>query len=78
LTDLAEASEITSFFTNRALGMSLEYGLRANLASLSRRFEAVRQRKQLGGQPIYRRLALYDGGGRLLAGASEPGAPPAA
>ncbi|WP_419621900.1 hypothetical protein [Thiolapillus sp.] len=45
--ELAGSSILDSFFANRALGMSMQYGLRASLLAVRDELERLRQRKQL-------------------------------
>ncbi|MCK6546079.1 ATP-binding protein [Myxococcota bacterium] len=66
LTELAYSRELAVFFENRALGMSLEYGLRQSLPPIERRFRALMKRKELAGEPVYTRLVLLDEEGRCL------------
>jgi diguanylate cyclase (GGDEF)-like protein/PAS domain S-box-containing protein len=73
LTDLAECSELTGYFENKALGMSMEYGLQASVLIVTERFDHVRQTKKLGGLPIYQRIAFIDASGRLLSDSRAPG-----
>src|SRR5947207_5531719 len=41
--NLAQSREVATFFTNQALKMSMEYGLRANLLEIGAYFDRVRQ-----------------------------------
>jgi signal transduction histidine kinase len=66
LRDLSESRALHAYFENRALGMSLEYGLRASLLVVNERFDQARQSKQLSEQPLYERLVFVDLAGRLL------------
>jgi two-component system, cell cycle sensor histidine kinase and response regulator CckA len=79
LRDLAQSRELSAFFENRDLGMSMEYGLKASLLILDDMLEKVRIAKQLAGTPIFERIAFIDASGTLLAdtmtdGESAPGA----
>ncbi|MDR3684436.1 MAG: ATP-binding protein [Geothrix sp.] len=74
LRDLAESRALQAYFENRALGMSLAYGLQASLLVVQERFDQARQSKQLGEQLLYERLAFVDPAGRLLADSPPPGA----
>ncbi|HJV92209.1 MAG TPA: diguanylate cyclase, partial [Azonexus sp.] len=67
LADLAGSAEVLAYFANQALGMPLEYGLRANLLSILGRMNRLQEGKHLGGETIYRRLALLAHNGALLA-----------
>ncbi|MBK1679871.1 putative bifunctional diguanylate cyclase/phosphodiesterase [Rhodocyclus tenuis] len=67
VADLASSTEVLTYFANEALGMSLEYGLRANLLGILGRMNRLQQGKHLAGKAIYRRLALIDADGSILA-----------
>ncbi|MCK4502780.1 MAG: hypothetical protein KAU22_07065, partial [Desulfuromonadales bacterium] len=49
LTLLAGSNEVTAFFRNRSLGMSMDYGLRASLNNIHRYFQTMSELSQLGG-----------------------------
>ena len=73
--NLADSREVATFFTNRALKMSMEYGLRANLLAIREYFDHVRSENTFGGRSTYRRIALLGAGGELLVDTDEAGAP---
>ncbi len=75
LVDLSEKQQLTSYFENLSLGMSMEYGLGASINDLNSAVEQYRLRKKLDGKPIYRRIAFLDASGSELAESSEPGIP---
>ena len=60
LQDLAERGAVPTYFSNRALGMSMEYGLQLSLEAIATDFERVIRKKQVSGQSIYEFLALQD------------------
>ena len=66
LENLAASREVSAFFENQALGMSMLYGLRANLISIEKAFERLIATRKLGGQPIYCRLVFLDTTGQCL------------
>jgi hypothetical protein len=66
LRDLAENRELSAYFENKDLGMSMEYGLAASLDEASREVSKFRNKKKLGESEIYRRVAFLDAGGRKL------------
>ena len=68
LKTLAVSREISIFFENRALGMSMEYGLEASLLNISESFDRILSGEKLGNDPIYTRIALVDRSGGLLVG----------
>ena len=64
--ELAEAREITTYLINKALGMSMQYGLNASLEAIEERFRQQIARNTVGGQPIYNRVILFDEHGDVL------------
>ncbi|MGD8931867.1 MAG: EAL domain-containing protein [Chromatiales bacterium] len=60
ITTLIEDQTLYSFFSNRALGMSMEYGLRASLLLIRKRFEKLVIDKQIDAAPVYLRLLFID------------------
>ncbi len=58
--DLAESREIENFLVNRALGMSLRYGLSANLDAIEERFRRKSAQKLVRGVPGYKRITYFD------------------
>jgi len=78
LRNLAESSEVAAFFESRDLGMSAQYGLELTLVPIRERLLALCQRSRTGVPPAFRRVALLDDAGRVLAdseGLSAPGFP---
>ena len=65
--ELAESEPVFSFFKNRDLGMSYQYGLGVNVQLIEDRFEKVMGRKRLGDLAIYSRLVLVDEEGMQIA-----------
>jgi PAS domain S-box-containing protein len=66
LMDTARSREISVFFENRALGMSMEYGLKFSLTQIEERFRDMIRTKKIGDDAIYSRIAFVDAGGNLL------------
>ncbi|MDO9528313.1 MAG: histidine kinase dimerization/phosphoacceptor domain -containing protein [Syntrophales bacterium] len=66
LKNLSASREISIFFENRALGMSMEYGLEASLLNIFESFDRIMREKKLGDDPIYTRIILADRSGELL------------
>ncbi|UCF93029.1 MAG: hypothetical protein JSW39_02405 [Desulfobacterales bacterium] len=56
LKGLAAGKELAYFFVNKALGMSMKYGLSANLQDIAASFERLIDQKKLGSNPIYDRI----------------------
>jgi len=66
LKDLAASREISIFFENKALGMSMEYGLRASLFGIAQSFERLLEDRKLDEDRIYTRIVFVDSDGKLL------------
>jgi diguanylate cyclase (GGDEF)-like protein/PAS domain S-box-containing protein len=60
---LAASEDIANYFSNLDLGMSVRYGLFANLAAIERRFQAALDEEKYQGQAAYLRLAFFDRNG---------------
>src|SRR5690349_308385 len=60
LKELEQSRELSAYFENQALGMSMEYGLRASLIMLEELFRKERESKKLGGVPVFERVVLLD------------------
>ena len=52
-TRLAASEDISNYFSNLDLGMSVKYGLFANLAAIEHRFQATMDEEKYQGQPAY-------------------------
>ena len=68
MKDLADSAPIKAYYQNKALGMSMAYGLRASLINIQVRFETYRNTRKLMGKSIYENIILVDDTGRLLVG----------
>ena len=66
LEGLASSRSFGVFFSNRALGMSMEYGLSASLLDMHRQFTLLAGGKRMGNIPIYDRLVLLEPDGKPL------------
>ena len=66
LANLALSREIAVFHENKALGMSMTYGLRQSLLPIGDRFRELMLRKRLGEDSIYSRLLLLNNEGEIL------------
>jgi len=66
IRDLARSEAVTAYFKNRALGMSMLYGLKASLNNVTRVFERRWTTSQLERKSIYTRLYLLDTEGNIL------------
>ncbi len=65
--DVAESQVITSFFANKALGMSMQYGLRASLVHVEEYFNFIVSTKKISGKPIYESIVMLDNASEILA-----------
>ena len=72
LANLALSREVAVFFENKALGMSMEYGLNLSLPPIKDRFLDLIQRKRISGEPVYARIALIDSRGTPLVDTLSP------
>ncbi|MTW21608.1 putative bifunctional diguanylate cyclase/phosphodiesterase [Allochromatium palmeri] len=72
--DLAEVQSIETFLVNKALGMSMRYGLNANLSAIEESFRRKLTQKRLLGAPVYERLLYFDEEGLLIVD-TNPGHP---
>src|SRR3979490_1299577 len=72
---LAGSEDIANYFSNLDLGMSVRYGLFANLAAIERRFQATLDEEKYQGQPAYLRLAFFDRNGIAQVDVGASGAP---
>ncbi|CCG09068.1 sensor histidine kinase [Pararhodospirillum photometricum] len=67
VSELTQGPEITNFLVNRALGMSLQYGLQTSLDAIEAKFFQTLKARHIGDIPLYIRLVFIDeGGGRLV------------
>lgn len=66
LSNLAEAHDFTMYYENKALGMSVEYGLGASINSAQEMLSRFREKRQLDGQPIFLRLVYAEFTGKIL------------
>jgi signal transduction histidine kinase/DNA-binding response OmpR family regulator len=73
--ELAESHDIESYLVNKALGMSLQYGLIANLDAIDQSFRRRKAQKVLRGTPIYSAIVYYDENGEALSETSAAGVP---
>ena len=66
LKNLPTKREISIYFENKALGMSMEYGLRASLIAIQESFNQVLQERLLDADRIYTRFIFADSSGACL------------
>jgi len=66
ITTLVTDRTLGVFFSNRDLGMSMVYGLRASLLSMQKQFQDLVDSKLIDSSPIYLRLLFLDNQGEKL------------
>ena len=66
IRDLVNDREIDTFFENKALGMSMAYGLKTSLNQIERRFERLLTQREIGSQPVYGWVAFVDRNQQVL------------
>ncbi len=66
LENLARSRELSVYFDQKALGTSCRYGLKPALRRIQLSFSKLMERKIVGGEAIYRRLALITPEGGAL------------
>ncbi|NVN93115.1 MAG: PAS domain S-box protein [Desulfuromonadales bacterium] len=69
---LADSRELSLYFENKALGMSMEYGLSASLLDAEDAFKKFREKRKLDNKAIYSRIVFLDASGRKLIETGEP------
>ncbi len=60
---LSTSSYVQSFFLNRALGMSMEYGLRGSIKSIEKSLGQLIDHSHVGNHCLYKDIILYDSEG---------------
>jgi PAS domain S-box-containing protein len=66
LKNLMEKRELAAFFENKALGMSLEYGLRDSVLDIAMVFDRFLVNRRIGGDRIYTRIVFLESNGAVL------------
>lgn len=66
IAELLKDQTLANYFSNRALGMSLEYGLRASLLNMRMKFQELIDNKRIGSDSVYLRLLFFDDKGEKL------------
>ncbi len=67
VTAVVDSGKLELYFENKALGMSMQYGLRSTLLALGLELNKFVEQTRVGGQPIYQGLAVYDREGNIVA-----------
>ncbi len=66
LATLAANKEIAAFFENKALGMTMEYGLKVSLNSMAEFFKGFVEGRRHGNDRVFNRMVFVDDHGNLL------------
>jgi diguanylate cyclase (GGDEF)-like protein/PAS domain S-box-containing protein len=74
VSDLAELHQIESFLVNKALGVSMRYGLNINLSAIEEAFSRKLGQRLALGEPVYDRIVYFDEHGARLVD-THPGMP---
>ncbi|GAA5189987.1 putative bifunctional diguanylate cyclase/phosphodiesterase [Ferrimonas gelatinilytica] len=74
LKALTEDSVVHTYFDNRALGMSMTYGLGASKYQMAQLLRQNQQRFEKEGKPVFERLVMMDFRARVLADTDPAGA----
>jgi PAS domain S-box-containing protein len=75
LRQLEQSREFSAYFENKALGMSMEYGLKASLIMMEDLCGKMHSSKLLAGKPIFERILFIDASGAVLADTQKAGGP---
>jgi hypothetical protein len=67
LKHLTENQRLSIFFENRALGMSMEYGLGDSVFGIARLFDHFLESRRIVGDRIYTRIVFLESNGAVLA-----------
>ncbi len=65
--NLLASRALSTFFENKALGMSMTYGLRTSLVNISKHFKLFLANRSIRSDPIYHRILFVDPDGKVLA-----------
>gem|GEM_PF-4910647 len=76
IVGLSQSQEIQTYFQNKALGMSMTYGLRGSLKIIDALFAHILTNSHLGRMSVYQRLVFVDQGEQTLVDQSLADAPP--
>ncbi len=79
LVGLTESTAIEAYLLNRALGMSMQYGLITSIADIEQRLQQEIERHHVRGVPLFTAFGYYDEQGELVAefpsGSQKPALP---
>lgn len=60
LNILSQSKTVTSYFSNKALGMSLKYGLKANIVNISREVDDFLKNKKIENIKLFENITIFD------------------
>jgi hypothetical protein len=66
LRTLVSGRELQTYFENKALGMSMQYGLSASLYCIRESFDVFRTESRLGDSEIYQRIVFLNSDGTTI------------
>ena len=66
MAHLSGSSEISAYFINESLGMSMQYGLKQSLTSINSLFSKFKDRNYIEKNPIYSQILLVNSSASLL------------
>jgi len=69
MADLAGNRAIAIYFENKALGMTMAYGLKAGIIGIRKRLETFMGERRLENDPVYRQILFVDMDGKIIAAA---------
>ncbi len=70
---MADSLEVGTFFTNRAMGMSEQYGLKVSLFSIRQMMSGAMKNKTIDKDPIYKKFIFVDANKRVLVNTDSGG-----
>lgn len=73
LSTIAENRLLSLYYENRALGMSLEYGLGASINGARDMLARFRRSRVIDGKPIFSRIIYAEASGKVLFESRDPG-----
>ena len=75
IAQLAENRDLALYYENKALGMTMEYGLAASLTVAEELFSSFRKRKRLQDTELFIRIVYLDASGRKMLDLRDPASP---
>ena len=72
---LADTSKLRLYFENKALGMSLQYGLRSTMIALGRELNAFIALQKIGEQRLFHRVVFLTSNGDIIADSGKGQSP---